>query len=110
VLADKRMSAYDACFPLPDGLTTDEQNALSRTSAPGGVYARQRHVGCHSSIPTVLRDMRKTWAGGRRLSADKTRPMFEIYLDDPRKTPAERLKTDLLLPDGVTSRMKSRAA
>ncbi|MEZ4238753.1 MAG: GyrI-like domain-containing protein [Myxococcota bacterium] len=75
--------------PLPGELT-------ELTLAPGR-YARASHIGPYSGLPAAWRALLREWlpASGHH-HADG--PSYEVYVDDPRTTPAEALRTDLLVP------------
>lgn len=64
---------------------------------PGGRYAVFTHVGPYSGLYDLWTAIYRHWvpATGQRL---RDAPGFDLYLDDPRCTPPERLRTALYLP------------
>ncbi|UMA66513.1 GyrI-like domain-containing protein [Roseivivax marinus] len=65
---------------------------------PGGEVARMLHVGAYDRLPethhaldTALR------AEGR----EPGQPVWEVYLDDPARVPADRLRTEVVRPVGA---------
>ena len=78
--------------PLPDG--------LSRFDLPAQRIARHVHVGPYEQIPAALHALygRLRASGGKPANA----PPFEVYLNDPARTPPSRLQTELCIPiDGM---------
>lgn len=64
---------------------------------PGGCYAVFTHVGPYQELSGLWAAIYRHWvpAAGYRL---RDAPGFDLYLDDPRITPADRLRTALYLP------------
>lgn len=64
---------------------------------PGGGYAVFTHVGPYQGLSELWTAIYRHWvpATGHRL---RDAPAFDLYLDDPRVTPAEHLRTALYLP------------
>lgn len=64
---------------------------------PGGRYAVFTHVGPYTGLHGLWTAIYRHWlpATGQRL---RDAPGFDLYIDDPRSTPPERLRTALYLP------------
>ena len=64
---------------------------------PGGCCAVFTHVGPYVGLGSLWAAIYRHWvpATGHRL---RDAPSFDLYLDDPRTTPPERLRTALYLP------------
>ncbi len=65
--------------------------------APGGRYARHRHVGPYSGIAAAFQKLYRDWLPASGHQPDD-RPTLDICRNDPRVTPEPELVTDLLLP------------
>lgn len=89
---------YDACLELVPGLCADPEFGIVRGITPGGAYARGDLSGSHSQISDAFRFMCSQWAEAEKLRVDTTRPLMEIYLNDPAATPTEGLLTQLCVP------------
>jgi len=89
---------YDACFGLAAGpepdLADDEVRWLD---IAGGRYAVYRHVGTYTQIGAAFGRLYGLWLpqSGQTL---RSAPALEIYINNPRATPPDRLVTELLLP------------
>lgn len=89
-----------ACVEVPPSF------ALSNTAGlplelgwiEGGEYAATRHVGPYDGLDRAWGEMTEQVEGpmGRRVPDDK--PAFEVYVNDPSETPAQKLITELYLP------------
>lgn len=89
---------YDACVEVPPEVEVAAFREFGMQTLPGGAYARRRYVGPHAGIHNEFHEMRETWAPSRGLALHTKRPFVEIYLDDPARCPAEKLRTDLCIP------------
>ncbi|MGD9670428.1 MAG: GyrI-like domain-containing protein [Hyphomicrobiaceae bacterium] len=89
---------YEACIDMPELLPASAWEGLLPQRLPGGAYARYRHVGDHSEISGVIRDIRNSWVSSAGVTLANKRPLVEIYLDDPKFCAPEKLRTDLCLP------------
>jgi len=74
---------------LPAGMT--EQRI------PAGTYACTMHIGPYERLGDTWMRFMGEWipASGRRIGGG---PSFELYLNDPRSTPPEQLKTEICVP------------
>lgn len=88
---------------LPAGRGTPAQPALPLHDGlrwwplPGGRYAVFTHLGPYTGLHALWTAIYRHWvpATGQRL---RDAPGFDLYLDDPRRTPPEQLRTALYLP------------
>ena len=89
---------YDACFGLSPGpepeLLDDELHWLE---LPGGPYAVYRHVGPYTLIGEAFNRLYGLWLPQSGITL-RAAPLLEIYLNDARSTPPDRLITELALP------------
>ncbi|MEE9274959.1 MAG: GyrI-like domain-containing protein [bacterium] len=87
--------AYEACWALPPGYPVPE--GLAESESPGGWYAVALHEGGFDRLGETLRRIREEWlphGGFRRREG----PILERYLNDPRETAEEDLRTEVCLP------------
>jgi AraC family transcriptional regulator len=89
---------YDACVEAVEGLDVELAPGMGWRTIPGGAYVVHRHVGRHSTIGAGFSYMHRKWVPGRGLRMDPRRPYLEVYLNDPAKTAARELTTDLCVP------------
>jgi AraC family transcriptional regulator len=75
--------------PMPHGLT--------ELRLPGGTYACALHVGPYEQLGDAWARLMGEWlpASGHRVGEASS---YEIYLNDPRATPKEELKTEMYTP------------
>ncbi len=84
----------DAGISVPEEATlpagVDEQRV------PAGQYARYLHVGPYSGLGDAWSRLMGQWlpGSGHRIGEGAT---YEVYLDDPRTTPPDQLRTELYL-------------
>lgn len=89
---------YDACVELVPGLRADPELGIRRRVTPGGAYAQGFLKGCYGQISDGFRYMCSQWAEAEQLRVDASRPLMEIYLNDPAKTPKSEWLTQLCVP------------
>ncbi|MCB1519524.1 MAG: GyrI-like domain-containing protein [Hyphomicrobiaceae bacterium] len=94
---------YDACIEMTSAIRPAALDGLGHQRLPSGAYARKRHVGSHDGLADALRHMRSTWSSRHGLEVSPTRPVVELYLDDPMYVRPERLRTDICLPISFAS-------
>ncbi len=86
---------YDAClrFRLPAA----PRGEVEERWLPGGRYAVFLHRGPHADLPQTYDQIYGAWlpAGNERLGES---PAFEVYLDQPGRVPAEKLRTWIHVP------------
>ncbi|MGR4868608.1 GyrI-like domain-containing protein [Variovorax sp. LARHSF232] len=88
---------------LPEWRGTPSQPAIALHGSlkwlhwPAGRYAVFTHIGPYTGLHTMWKAIYRHWlpATGYRL---RDVPGFDLYLNDPRDTPPELLRTDLYLP------------
>lgn len=89
---------YDACIVVDEAhrelLTAD----FGFRRLPGGAFARKRHSGSIDAIGSVIAELRDNWVAMNGLQLDPGRPLIEIYMQDPKTVPAERLRVDICVP------------
>jgi DNA gyrase inhibitor GyrI len=103
LLDDPRTTApakcrYEACIPQQPELFGHSLRDFFVKQTPAGPYARARHVGGNIGIARAITKIRSEWASKNGLLTDPTRPLIEIYLDDPSKLPIEQQRIDVCVP------------
>jgi DNA gyrase inhibitor GyrI len=81
---------YDACVDLDPWFEERAVRELGVLTLPGGSYLRTRL--------SMLHDTFEAPAG---LYLDERRPLVTIYLDDPRQSGADDLRSDVCVPVNV---------
>jgi len=85
----------DASVVLPDGVRLPD--GLVEQRLPAGRYACALHVGPYEQLGDAWARFMGEW-----LPASEHRvgdgPSYEIYLNDPRRTPREELRTEMYIP------------
>ncbi|MBN9261904.1 MAG: GyrI-like domain-containing protein [Hyphomicrobium sp.] len=89
---------YDACVELVPGLSAAPECGIVRKVTPGGAYAQGCLQGGYEQISDGFRYMCSQWAEAENLRIDTSRPLMEIYLNDPAKTPRDEWLTQLCVP------------
>lgn len=89
---------YDACIEIPEGFETKIPEMFSVQKLPGGAFARTRHKGLTSELSKTITNLRDDWIPASGLWVDSTRPMLEIYHDDPMKIKDGERKIDVCIP------------
>lgn len=87
---------FDACVVVPEGFGHDRR-ALGEAEigvVPAGTYAVGLHVGPFETLAETYLDVVGRWfpTSGYELGVDA---VVEHYLDDPRTTPTEALRTEV---------------
>ncbi|MCK5114466.1 MAG: GyrI-like domain-containing protein [Phycisphaerae bacterium] len=87
---------YDACFELAGDF--EATGDIGVTEIPGGQYAVAIHEGPYEKMIDTYCALFNDWmpANGRELRPDT--PCVEIYLNCPRETPPDQLKTQICVP------------
>ncbi len=90
---------YDACVTLSAGqvFEGDEAKGIAVQVIPGGDYALVRHKGPYEGLGEAWGKLMTEWLPSSGREPDM-RPCFEVYVNDPRTTPAEELLTDIYMP------------
>ena len=86
---------YRAGVVLPGAVAVSD--GVEIVEAPGGRYARHRHLGPYSEIAEAFQRLHREWLPASGHQPDD-RPALDICRNDPRVTPQQELATDLLLP------------
>lgn len=87
---------YDACITVNDSVKGE--GAVGNQTVGGGEYAVFTHKGPYTDLEQSYAQLMGQWLpqSGRQLREDA--PCFELYLNDPKETPPEKLLTDIYLP------------
>lgn len=86
---------YDACISVDDSFQAAD--GLDVKTIGGSKYAVTRHIGPHQDIEKVYQDFIGSWIPQNGLEL-RQEPTFEIYHNDPKTTPPEKLITDIYVP------------
>ena len=90
---------YEACIELPDSFVSRRNDSLALQTLPGGAFARVRHVGPYHNVRTSIAKVCDDWLVNQPcLRADRRRPLLTIFLDDPKRQLAEKLRCDVCVP------------
>lgn len=85
----------EACVTVPDDFAAEGDVRVSTIA--GGRYGVVLHAGPYAELHRAYEWLYREWLlGGGRLPGDG--PCVEEYLNDPRKTPAAELRTEVSLP------------
>jgi AraC family transcriptional regulator len=86
---------YDACLTVDDKFQPSGE--LSVQELAGGEYAVVTHRGSYAGLPDAYRWIMRDWipTSGRKV---RHVPLFEIYLNDPSRTPEADLITEIYVP------------
>jgi AraC family transcriptional regulator len=70
---------------------------LAEQRVPAGRYAKTVHVGGYDKLPDTWARFLGEWLpeSGERLGSG---PSYELYVNDPRQTPKEKLVTEIYVP------------
>ena len=90
--------SYDACIEISSLPENRAEGSLQVRKLPGGAYYRERFVGCYSQMGDRTRAAREHWAGANGLLIDDKRALVQIFLDDPRRGDAGKLRSDVCVP------------
>ncbi len=90
---------YEACMAVKAG--TKPKGEVAVRELPGGTYAVAEHVGPYDTLGRTYAGLCAAVAAGpvdgMRWSLGDP-PSVEVYLNDPRKTPPEDLRTEVWMP------------
>ena len=89
---------YDACIEVLNGYDSRLPKDFAVGRLPGGVFARTRHSGGSRTLASTITELRDTWTPAHGLVLDPSRPVIEVYLDDPQTLTAEHQRIDICLP------------
>jgi AraC family transcriptional regulator len=93
---------YGACIGIDHEWLKLVPEAMSLRRLPGGAYARSRHVGGPHGLGIAISKVRNEGLAQEGLMVDRTRPLIEIYLDNPFTVPVEKQRVDVCIPVAVT--------
>ena len=95
---DASSCRYDACIEISSLPENRAEGSLQVRKLPGGAYVRERFVGCYSQVRERTLAVREQWASTSGLVVDDKRPVVQIFLDDPRRSEADKLCSDVCIP------------
>lgn len=86
----------DACVDLkhPHPEPSDQ---IHKIDIPAGNYACYQHVGSYSGLAAIYRHLYDHWLPQHGYQQSNA-PSFEIYHNDPDKTPEQELITEVYIP------------
>ncbi len=86
---------YDACVTV--GEDVEPEGEIGVRTLPGGEFAIAEHRGPYSGLKDAYSRIYGEWAptSGRMVG---NAPCYEVYLNDPARTPPERLLTEIYVP------------
>ena len=89
---------YDACVALaPDVQPFETEHPVAVQEIAAGDYAVTLHTGPYSTLKDTYAQLCGRWlpSSGREIAF---LPSIEVYLNDPEKTPPEKLKVEIRMP------------
>lgn len=86
---------YDACVPVAEDFVTAGEVGVQIIE--GGSYAITTHKGPYSELKHTYATICGQWLP-RHDKRFRDAPCFEVYLNDPQRTPAAELLTDVCIP------------
>ena len=96
---DPKMCRYDACIEIPEGFEHVNTDGVSLQLLPSGAFARVRHVGPYDEVRNSIDGVGEEWAKTQpQLILDRRRPLLIVFLDDPQKRDAAKLRSDVCVP------------
>lgn len=98
-VTDPERVRYDACMVVKEG--TRVRSGVELHRHPGGLYAATLHRGPFGTIGETYARLfahvvTRPIEGRQRVLGDP--PSLEVYLDDPRRTDPERMRTEIWMP------------
>lgn len=86
---------YDACVTVDESV--EPEGEIGVQTLKGGDYAMAVHCGPYEKLAETYGRISGEWApqSGRVISSE---PCLEVYLNDPHRTPAEQLRTEIYVP------------
>lgn len=94
VTAPERLR-YDLGLFIDDAVT--DTSEVAERVIVGGPYVCIRHRGPYPELDATYDFIYATWLPSRGLQSANA-PPFEVYLDNPARTPAHALRTDVYVP------------
>lgn len=90
---------YDACIELPDTIAeVDLPTGFALQTLAGGAYGCKRHVGGVAGLRDAIAHLRDEWVPRQGLLVDPSRPLIEVFHDDPATTAEHKREVDIFLP------------
>jgi AraC family transcriptional regulator len=87
---------YDACITITGDVKGEGEVGIQ--TIEGGLYAVVTHKGPYSMLESSYAQLMGQWLPQSSHELRDDVPAFEVYLNDPKQTPADELLTDLYLP------------
>lgn len=86
---------YDACLSV--GPEVKPEGEVGVQTIPAGKHAVFLHKGPYDQLGKTYAEIYGQWlpSSGAKL---REAPCFEVYLDDPERTPPEKLRTEICVP------------
>lgn len=87
---------YDACIAVSE--QTEAEGDIQVTDFAGGTFVCATHLGPYETLAKTYGMLYHQWmpASGRKCRAEV--PCVEFYLNDPRSTPPDQLRTRVCMP------------
>ncbi len=97
-VTDDDKCRYDACLEMLSEYNETLTDEFQFRRLPGGAYVRQRFKGSAEELRVGVMQFRDENVPMQGLVVDRSRPMVEIYLDDPDKVAEADRTIDICIP------------
>lgn len=87
---------YDACITVPNDFKSNNSD-IGIQEVGGGKYAITQYIGPYTGLAAVYAELYGNWLL-KNGHEPKSEPSFEIYKNDPKTTPPEKLITEIYAP------------
>jgi AraC family transcriptional regulator len=86
---------YEACITLAQAV--EAEGEIGVRTIPGGLYAVCRHKGSYAKLSQTFAMFYGQWLPSSGYTC-RNLPPYELYVNDPEKTPEAELLTDIYVP------------